>query len=350
MGGGAALGALSVLPGGRSIGGEIERAAEPEIADALRGGITAYHGSGADFSRFDPAKIGTGEGNQAFGHGFYGAQNEEVAQNYRDQLAAGPRTLIDGGPFDPNNVDHQAAKYMSTYGRGNPQRAAAMLKGDIAWGQRTGQDTGQLQAIMDRMKAGDLPTATTRPGGHMYQLNINAQPEHLLDYDAPLSEQGGRVQDFMASNPDLMSRVAAAHGREFKAGSQPTGQTLLETMAGGPAMKDAQGASQTLDAAGIPGIQYYDEQSRLNRPRQLYNGQWQIDAATPRRFDTQAAAQAAYDKTAADMGARTRNYVVFNPDNIEILKKYGLAGGLIGSGALAASAGAQPQQQAQQVY
>ena len=32
-------------------------------------GIKAYHGSPYDFERFDPAKIGTGEGAQAYGHG-----------------------------------------------------------------------------------------------------------------------------------------------------------------------------------------------------------------------------------------------------------------------------------------
>ena len=32
-------------------------------------GITAYHGSPHTFDKFNPAKIGTGEGAQAYGHG-----------------------------------------------------------------------------------------------------------------------------------------------------------------------------------------------------------------------------------------------------------------------------------------
>lgn len=51
------------------------------------GGIRAYHGSPYDFKRFDIAKIGTGEGNQAYGPGLYFAENEAVAKGYRDRLS-----------------------------------------------------------------------------------------------------------------------------------------------------------------------------------------------------------------------------------------------------------------------
>ena len=65
---------------------------EPDITKADGGaltddeGITAYHGSPHDFERFDMSKIGTGEGAQAYGHGLYFAQNEDVARGYRDDL------------------------------------------------------------------------------------------------------------------------------------------------------------------------------------------------------------------------------------------------------------------------
>lgn len=42
----------------------------------------AYHGSGARFTRFKSEKIGTGEGAQAYGHGFYFAESPEVAKSY----------------------------------------------------------------------------------------------------------------------------------------------------------------------------------------------------------------------------------------------------------------------------
>lgn len=43
---------------------------------------TFYHSSPAEFTQFDHSKIGTGEGNQSFSHGIYGAENAEVAKSY----------------------------------------------------------------------------------------------------------------------------------------------------------------------------------------------------------------------------------------------------------------------------
>jgi hypothetical protein len=47
---------------------------------ALPDAITTYHGSPHDFDEFDMSKIGTGEGAQAYGHGLYFAENENVAK------------------------------------------------------------------------------------------------------------------------------------------------------------------------------------------------------------------------------------------------------------------------------
>jgi hypothetical protein len=54
---------------------------------ALPDAITAYHGSPHDFDEFDMSKIGTGEGAQAYGHGLYFAESEDVARGYRDALS-----------------------------------------------------------------------------------------------------------------------------------------------------------------------------------------------------------------------------------------------------------------------
>ena len=49
-------------------------------------GIIAFHGSGADFNKFEIGMIGTGEGNQAFGHGLYFTDNEDIARFYKDTV------------------------------------------------------------------------------------------------------------------------------------------------------------------------------------------------------------------------------------------------------------------------
>jgi hypothetical protein len=49
-------------------------------------GATVYHGTPHKFDKFDASKIGSGEGNQAWGHGIYLAENPEVAKMYARQM------------------------------------------------------------------------------------------------------------------------------------------------------------------------------------------------------------------------------------------------------------------------
>src|SRR4030095_5667329 len=69
--------ALAASPFGRQVG----KTALELLKDEF-GGIKAYHGSPYDFERFDPSRIGTGEGAQAYGHGLYFAEAEPVAESY----------------------------------------------------------------------------------------------------------------------------------------------------------------------------------------------------------------------------------------------------------------------------
>jgi hypothetical protein len=51
-------------------------------------GKIVYHGSPHKFDKFDASKIGTGEGAQAYGHGVYLADAEDVAKGYAKKLSA----------------------------------------------------------------------------------------------------------------------------------------------------------------------------------------------------------------------------------------------------------------------
>lgn len=101
---------LPVVTGAASLAGKGAVAAgkagakfvAPKVGEMLdqymrRSGLTmdlmAYHGSPARFEKFDPSKIGTGEGAQKYGFGLYFSSSPDVAGKYR--LKAGP----DGGSF-----------------------------------------------------------------------------------------------------------------------------------------------------------------------------------------------------------------------------------------------------------
>lgn len=107
--GGAAGGVVSKAPQAAKFvndlsGGKIGNALKPinekitnsKLYDVLMTDIkafnpnkqTMYHGSPADFNKFDNAYIGTGEGAQAHGYGHYAALDKDVAEGYRKRLGA----------------------------------------------------------------------------------------------------------------------------------------------------------------------------------------------------------------------------------------------------------------------
>ena len=245
-----------------------------DIADAMSAamafsggglGIKAYHGSPHNFERFDASRIGTGEGAQAYGHGLYFAESEPVARSYRDALSARQNTA--------------AVKAVLDKFPGDPQKAAAYLRQQAPEGSALGK---YYEDLAQKVEAG-APLE-----GRMYEVDINADPARMMDWDKPIG-------------PDMAAQIAArvpdygGYARAIDPAS--SGQSAyrgLQQMAGKPV------ASDVLREAGIPGIKYLDQGSR-------------------------------------GAGEGSRNYVVFDPRIISIMRKYGIAGAApLGAGALAA--------------
>jgi hypothetical protein len=220
------------------------------------------------------SKIGTGEGAQAYGHGLYFAESEPVAKQYRDVLSSRAGT---------DTPEGSAKFWGNMYGRdGAVRHLEGVIKATEKYPRNYEAGAAEsAQKAIDYLKSGgDLsPNA-----GHMYEVNINADPAHFLDWDKPLSQQSRQTQD----------AVRAAY--EKKSGFQnvapyASGQDISKLLG------DKAASAQALSEAGIPGIKYLDQGSR-------------------------------------SAGEGSRNYVVFNDKLIDIVKKYGLAG-LLGSGILA---------------
>lgn len=247
-------------------------------------GITAYHGSPHSFDRFDMSKIGTGEGAQAYGHGLYFAENEDVAQTYRDALTKGAMdsTELKKIGLSPNDRAH-AMTFARTTNNLFPEVAAR----DFANYSGKELTPDLIEAFRKTMDV---------PKGSMYQVRIDADPADFLDYDAPLIGQPQRVREGVARAmsrgddllSDLFGDLSDPNAMQL-AGLFPksSGAQVYNTITA----SDRAAATQALREAGIPGIKYLDQGSR----------------------------------TAGD---GSRNYVVFDDKLISILKKYGWAPGM----------------------
>lgn len=301
--------------------------AAPAQADAAGMGIRAFHGSPHDFEKFDMSKIGTGEGAQVYGHGLYFAENPAVAQEYRDKLSGASVASFRGKPLsdldlsDPaTRVAHDVATMVEEHGV-SPQSALEYLEGQV----------GDLPTLRERRAATqalhsispDDFTMTETPG-RMYEVNLDADPEHFLDWDKPIAQQHPRVSDAIfdalhrsgvtadeanhfANNKtgeDVVRRIARpsfpiqdAPGAPFKASGANSFEEAL-AMVGGDKMRvrrvytpDPTYTAQALRDAGVKGIKYLDQGSR-----------------------------------GVDGAQATRNYVLFDDRLINVVRKYGIAG------------------------
>ena len=269
----------------------------------IRQKIRAFHGSPHDFDKFSMAKIGTGEGAQAYGHGLYFAEKEAVAKDYRDRLtdATAPATFTWRGQ-DIEGRSGPVAHAVSLAYHDAPATARRIASEGLAaarngepWALEMGGEGYWAEMLSTAQQIGSKKEIAMRQG-RMYEVAIDADPDALLDLDKPLSKQpapvkaalrqAGLDQEFKSNLSDYstpMDTRGAGKGQNFVAYLQHA-----ERQKGATPDEAAARASERLLGLGIPGARYLDAGSR-----------------------------------SATRG--TRNIVVFDDSLVDIIRKYGVA-------------------------
>ena len=260
-------------------------------------GMTAWHGSPHKFDKFDLAKIGTGEGAQAYGHGLYLAEAPKVAQEYADAL--GKEVLIKGKPaFKAKDGTMAGDLPVSSGAAGHLRMNDWDLNKAIKDAENTFIDTGdQWFAKVHKELSALKPEDVQINRGQMYKTDIPDEAvARFLDWDKKLSEQAPEVRNKLLGHnvsggrmagdrdpltPALLSdRFARNEGESARWAYQQLADEL------GGATK----AADYLKQQGIPGIRYLDGGSRA-------------------------------------AGQGSSNFVVFDPNMIRILERNGQATG-----------------------
>jgi hypothetical protein len=330
----------------------------PKPSNALAMGIKAYHGSPHSFDKFSMDKIGTGEGAQAYGHGLYFAEQEDIARSYRDALS--PKKVAIGGEMVDSPTFFKAARRspsvddniaMLTKQRENILKEQSQYTSDPELGDFVSElydtqlkDVDREIAELSQYKGGWFGT---RPGGSMYEVNIDADPNAFLDWDKPFANQD-EVERFAAKfdsvNPSIRKRIEDwGYERERSGQPMPDGNDLVREVFGGIGSKEAKRGQEMMKEAGIPGIKYLDAGSRVPSAmakKELADWQAQLPFAEKELADAtargdrwlisrkQAEVQRVRDgiSRVSKEADGTRNYVVFDDKLISIVKKYGIAG------------------------
>ena len=297
--------------------------------------LTAYHGSPHHFRKFSLSKIGSGEGAQAYGYGLYFAESPGVAKDYRDRLTSAPNMVGDrrlGEVYE--EIDRVAASLPAEKAAAEYDKLQAleMLELEGATADEVAEKLSNNPETLAWFNSEIKPNY--KPGGALYEVDIRANEEDLIAWDEPISSQPESMQqkleeagiydpalearhqeinaeiDFLERsiidiNMERLggdtSRVAESAEKRRKVESlraekrslpqreNPTGRDLYYRAA--PQATNPKEASKALEEIGIKGIKYLDAESRG-------------------RFGK------------AD---KTRNFVIFNPQIIEISKKYGVS-------------------------
>jgi hypothetical protein len=283
-------------------------------------GIKVYHGSPHSFDKFSMDKIGTGEGAQAYGHGLYFAENEGVARAYRDSLSA---------QHAAPNADPMRAIMARTYieqANGDLGSAKQLIRSDFESllrdnPIRDARDRKAVESLRERMEEEvRLVDEVAKQKGSMYEVQINADPADFLDWHSlvgELPENARAPLDGLATPEERAAIARELYGSDDLFGRTWTPEEIAQIKAEsdmrvpvssaywraglGPLAYRGQNmdsvasaaAAAKLRDAGIPGIKYFDAGSRGE-------------------------------------GGGSRNYVVFDDSLIDIIRKYGIAGLMMG--------------------
>jgi hypothetical protein len=244
-------------------------------AGLLSPGIKAYHGSPHDFDQFSNQHIGTGEGAQQYGHGLYFTESEDVAKRYRDQLT-------------PRDLDYEEEVYRRYKVAERNQDYARMEMYENAMLNETPNEIRERYSDYDedyQSLAEDVASELEELNpnlGKMYEVNIDASSDELVDWDSPVSEQPKAVQEIVAaykqgSEGDLPLK------QRFGLPWEPTDEQIMKRAVTAP------GIVEQFKNNGVKGVKYADAFTRHKSP----------------------------DK-------RSYNYVAFDDKIIDIAKKYGI--------------------------
>ncbi len=270
-------------------------------------GITAFHGSPYLFKQFDPMKVGTGEGAQAYGVGAgYTAEARPVAEGYRSATTR-DRYTSQEGVFEPSSLEHLNVK--ATLRKDGLDKAIEVAKKyavpDTDYPEVAAKAARDL-AVLERLKQ----SGGVKPmQGYLYKGDI---PDEILpkflDWDKPLSQQSQDLQDVLKRRItdvvpqdkfDMGGNARLRDNRQGQIDQSSLSPWLMETtsssgtnyfgltqkdvdrMFGSKDAKDLTGeqiyarltqekgsqqaASEYLDSLGVRGIRYLDAGSRAGK-------------------------------------------------------------------------------------
>jgi hypothetical protein len=310
--------------------------------------LTVYQGTPYKFAptaknplgEFDPAKIGTGEGAQAFGYGHYSAEAKKLGEYYRDILSkdiANPAKRV----LEKFNGDVDAAIKAS---KDEAKRLSELnLTPQTGSAKRDQLLASQQSNINELTKFKDTGEFTT---GYLYEIDLpDEQIAKMLDFDKPISQQSNVISALRSEAESRVKAKLLAEVRNDIASKIPlpqqTGNYITDLFGIGDEnivmnqQLDEQAARvlNQMDLSGLvakefdsmkpadmtwdmSGKEFYELISKAQGSPEKASAMFKNQGIPGIRY---------LDQSSRDLGAGTSNFVVFpgNEDMLTILRRNG---------------------------
>lgn len=246
-----------------------------EVEEAKPQGVVAYHGTPSEFTEFDLAKIGTGEGAQSYGYGFYFAENPKVAGEYakttsnRDFIRKA-QELYDQfeSPSEAANLIKESSDFTSSQKR----LLAALEKDDwLGFDYPHQAVSAALGGGLKDFDPSPETLAAVKEIGSIYKVKITPGKSEFLDWNKPLGAQTPEIKaklkplidELVADSEGILTEGYSELYNKLKTESNSiTVPELQELIDFYHSNTEGRSSSQRLSEAGIPGIKYLDQGSR----------------------------------------------------------------------------------------
>lgn len=266
--------------------------------------MVAWHGSPHDHDGFTTAKIGTGEGAQAYGWGLYFASSRAVAEWYKGNLSY-KQIVKDFRDALPDDADFSDIIDLFNTGHFTPyqERVLKALSNDdwLGYDYPSQAITAAYRSLDDFDASQELKDAINS-SGKLYQVELAPSEDEYLDWDKPLSKQSEKVKKLLAKVFGKYDTVKVGSMDTFWDADEVLGASMYREITGrfekearqrvrdGEYISDTNAwakerASKLLNEIGIRGIRYLDGTSR-------------------------------------GAGAGSSNYVIFSDEDVSITAKY----------------------------
>ena len=290
--------------------------------------ITTYHGTPHEIQgNFNLDRVGTGEGNQSYGHGIYVAEARGTGEKYKENLSSHLPSTVSTNTAKVNlpawaitrvekeGIDPIIAEWTQ---RAEKQRTEAS-KSLQPWIQEANAARFE-QELAELLKIKESTNLNISKPGNLYKVDLpDEQLPFYIDYDRPIKDQPQIFELIKQgiADPDIRKTF------ESNAESGITGANAYSNYLSGKT--DAERSANAVKL-GIMGIKYFDEFSRnltnwevskskdgkfLLKNHDMSSSQW-------KEFPTREEAQKALEY---QQSFGTRNFVSFKPETLKILEK-----------------------------